>query len=137
MLLTDQEEKCIQTLAQWFEDGETEVQGSHAVERMGLTWDAFNTLMRKMHHFGAVEVRLGLDEGSVDVFQVSPYAVQLARELDAEASIAPDFVEQIQRRLRRHPVAGWLIVIVAGLVVVSGLVANILSVLDYLGLLDK
>ena len=99
VLLNDAEAQCIRTLASWFEDGETELHGSEARERIGLSWDTFNVLMRKMHHIGAVEILLGLDDGPVDLFRVSARAVQLARELDArrrEASIPADFVDQIQ-----------------------------------------
>ncbi len=139
-MVNDEEAQCIRTLATWFEDGETKLHGSEARERMGLGWETFNTLIRKMHHLGAAEIVLGLDEDPVDLFRVSPYAIELARELDArarESSIPPDFVDQIQKRLRRHPVVGLVVVIVVAGAVVVGLLANLLSVLESLGWLRQ
>ena len=136
MLVSTQEIRCIHVLAEWFERGETEVNGAEAVDRMSLTWDEFNPLMRKMHHLGAVEVVLGLNEDPVDLFRLSPRAVELAREIDEktrQAAMAPDFVEQIQTRFRRHPVVGWAIVIIVALTVVVGLLADLVTVLKALG----
>lgn len=110
------------------------------MERMGLSWDQFNPLMRKTHYLGAAQILLGLQEDSIDLFRVSPHAVQLARELDArarEASIGPDAVVNIQSSLRRNRVVGWLVVIVGAATVLSVLVASILTTLDLLGWLHK
>ena len=138
MLLNAKERVCIQALARWFENGETEVNGNDALKRMELSRDEFNPLMRTMNHLGVIQIVL--DDDCVDVFRLLPNAVQLARELDArarEASMAPDFVEQIQSRLRRNPVVGVLVVVfIAGAFLLS-FADHLLSVLYYLGLLHS
>jgi len=120
MRLNEQEMKCVELIAKWFEENQYFVSRKEAIKEMGVDDNTYDVLMKRMEHIGAIEnVTNVLDaHGHAFSFRPSANSVELMREIDAQKKTmkAPvDIVEQLKKQIRQNPWTAWPIIIILGL----------------------
>ena len=135
MILNEEEQNCIRFLAKCFAENRTLfIQRTWAMEQMEIDDDKYETLMRIMEEIGAIDRVSSSSSGYATAFQISPYVLQLQRELDLEeqkAKVPPDIVEQLEARVRQNP---WT----AGIIIIFLILALLIPLLNSLWeLLEK
>lgn len=122
MIFSENEIDSIRKLAACFEEGQTRrMTREWAKEQLGLDDTGYDTIMRTMEKIGAIEkVDGSTRSGYATTFCISPYAVQLARQIAAQqqqAQVPPDIVDQFKQRLHRNPKTAIIVIIALGLAI--------------------
>lgn len=115
MIFNENEIDCVKKLAAWFEEGRTRLMTREwAKEQLGLDDMGFDTIMRTMEDIRVIENVGSSSNGYAATFCVSPYAVQLARQIAAQqqqSQVPPDIVDQFKQRLHRNPKTAIIVII--------------------------
>ncbi len=129
MILDEEEQRCIRHLAQWFEEGRTNyVQRDWVIGELNIDPEKYEPLIKKLEAHGIVENVQSTAGGVGVLFIISPYAVQVARQMDRaaeQAAAGQDIVGQLQARARRKP---WM----AGVIVVFLILALLVPLINSL-----
>lgn len=135
MYLSEQEQKFIRYLADCFENGRINMTRELVCKELEFSELEYESQIRAMESLGVVENVNGASGIHATWFEPSFYAVDLARQLDAteEAERQPDFVEQIQNRIKRNPIAAWVIIGFIFLAFVAPIYSMLVDILQRLG----
>ena len=136
MILSAKEEQFIRYLADCFDSNKMELRGLAVCRELNMSQREFDTLIRAMESLGAVEnLYRAADDGNVFLFNPKYRAVELVREIDATHAIQepPDFVEQIQKRIKQSPVAACVIIALLAIAVVSPIYGMVVDILERIG----
>ena len=135
MYLSEQEQKFIRYLADCFENGRLNINNTLVCKELDLPAKECNTLIRAMEALETIDNVTRYRNTPEVRFRPCFAAVELARQVDAnaEAERQPDFVEQIKNRIRRNPIAAWVIIGFIFLAFVSPIYSMVANVLERLG----
>ena len=113
MRLSEDEVKCIRLFGKWFSENKSSVYQQLVMDELSLSHDKYVTLIKRMEHIGAIKNFDSTIGYAID-FTISPYVVELVREIDDQMTnqtAQPDIVDQIKQRVRKNPWTAWLIII--------------------------
>ncbi len=119
MRLNEQEMKCVELIAKWFGENKSVVNREDAMKELGVADDAYEVLIKRMEQIGAVDIPSGVLDRYAIAFRPLAYAVELAREIEAQkqTTAAPvDIIDQVKKQIRQNPWTAWPIIIILGLV---------------------
>lgn len=135
MILNPKEQAFIRYLARCFLDNRRDMTRVSACEENGLEASEYDVLIRSMESLGAVEnILTASGQNSYAFhFQTTYTAVELVREIDATHATQADFVEQIQKRFKRSPVAAGVILFVLVLAILSPIYGSVMDILERIG----
>ncbi|MCH9023585.1 MAG: hypothetical protein IID32_12610 [Planctomycetes bacterium] len=116
MTFEDQEIECISLFSKWFSRNKDSINRNEVIEELKLTDDQYETLIKKMEHYGAIEnVRSVLGStGYAVYFQISPYVTDLDQEIERklnDTESPADIIDQLITRVRSNPWSAWPIII--------------------------
>lgn len=116
MILSEEEIKCVQQVAKWFEENKDFVGRKEAMKQLRVNDSKYDILIKKMEHIGVVEDVESVmgDRGYGKLFRPSASAQELWREIKADMqkeAAPPDIIEQLKRRARQNPLTAWVIII--------------------------
>ncbi len=82
----EDEKKCIRIIAKWFRENKRTVNRSEAIKEFGVDDNRYEVLIQMMEYSGVVENVQSVmgKNGYASHFRPTPYAEELARELDEE-----------------------------------------------------
>ncbi len=132
MMLSEEEIKCVHTLAKWYEGGKKHVGREEAMEELGVNNTKFDVLMRTMKDLGAIDKVSDSDQCEAIIIWPSPRAIQLARDADVQkqrAEAPPDIVEQLKKRVRQNPWTAWPIIIFFIFMLLISMLNNLLGLM--------
>ncbi len=138
-IVSEREQTCIRILAALFEQGEVFL--SNPQERLKasgleLAPAEFEPLMQMMQGYGVITSCRHTTGKRFAIVTVTPEAVRLVRDFDkqqSEAQKPKDIVTMANDAIRKHPVAGWLVVSILALTALLAFVNQVIQFLKNVG----
>lgn len=135
------EKACIRKLAELFRKGELVWDGYSNVESEGVTDEnriAIINMLRRYEFIKDSGTSGGF--GGARLYLITADAEQAAREFDEwdkKEKERKDVLENLKYTMKRHPVYGWLFVIIAVIGGTSFIIHNVVSALKDLGIVKN
>lgn len=142
--ISDAEIKCIQILAQQFENGGNYLTNPRDVlTQGGMDWNGgvtFNGLLGMMERYGVIDKIEHSDQVLYLAFGITGRAVELARQIELawkQAQEPRDIVEQLTIGAKKRPIIAWMIIAFFVLTAAATLINQTIQIFQNLGWIPK
>jgi hypothetical protein len=138
LILSDVEKTCLKKMAELHEKGERLWKRDLGWESIGLTEESFLPVLSGFQGYGFIENVQHTLRTRFVMFAISATAVQTARDIaeqEKKLQEGKDIMEHVKVTLRKHPVAGWVIVVFTTVLIVATAITQIAGALKVLGLI--
>ena len=134
MIFNSKEQEFLRYRAERFEGGKHLLTRNAICKQQRLSESELGVLVLSMKSIGALE-EITTSRGLARSLRATYTAVELAREIDATHATQepPDFVEQIQKRIKQSPIAATAILAFLLLAFVAPIYSMVVDVMERLG----
>ena len=134
MFLSVEEILFIKQLAKWFNENKAiQLDREEVMKKLNLDSSRYEVLIQTMESMGIIEEISSYDGCYAGHFNIRPYVVQFAREIEKnerESTSRVDIIEQVKNHVRKSPWTAWPIIVFLGLSLLISFLNSLVELIE-------